>query len=204
MFIGMGMPIPDLSNLPGPSRPGGGGSAFEYTAIDNSFSMEFDGVSSYYDLGNIDSISNVSQFTISTWINPNTIAGSDKEIFTTANSTSESIVLNLFNADLILGVGTTSQFNRYNSAVVANQWYHILMVYDGSESTNSDRIKLYKNGVLQTPSSTSGTIPTTTPTITSNAYIGSWAISPPTAIFDGNIDEVAIWIVTGKLHFYIT
>lgn len=43
----MGMPIPDLSNLPGPSRPGGGGGAFEYTAIDNSFSMEFDG-NSYY------------------------------------------------------------------------------------------------------------------------------------------------------------
>jgi hypothetical protein len=35
MFIGMGMPIPDLANLPGVSRPGGGGGgAFEYTAID--------------------------------------------------------------------------------------------------------------------------------------------------------------------------
>ena len=46
MFIGMGMPIPDLANLPGSSRPGGGGGgAFEYTAIANSFSMEFDGAS---------------------------------------------------------------------------------------------------------------------------------------------------------------
>ena len=47
MFIGIGVPIPDLASLPGASRPGGGGGgAFEYTAIDNSFSMEFDGVAS--------------------------------------------------------------------------------------------------------------------------------------------------------------
>lgn len=44
--MGMGIPIPDLSNLPGVSRPGGGGGGtFEYTAIDNSFSMGFDGAS---------------------------------------------------------------------------------------------------------------------------------------------------------------
>jgi len=41
MFIGVGLPIPRRSNLPGQS----GGTAFEYTAIDNSYSMLFDSAS---------------------------------------------------------------------------------------------------------------------------------------------------------------
>tara|TARA_R110002124_G_scaffold111377_3_gene265125 strand:+ start:805 stop:1512 length:708 start_codon:yes stop_codon:yes gene_type:complete len=45
MFIGMGMPIPDLANLPGVSRPGGGGGGDAGLAdIDNLYSMDFDGV----------------------------------------------------------------------------------------------------------------------------------------------------------------
>lgn len=45
MFIGMGMPIPDLSSLPGASRPGGGGGGDAgLSDIDNIFSMSFDGV----------------------------------------------------------------------------------------------------------------------------------------------------------------
>ena len=41
MFLGNSLTVPNIVNLPGQS---GGGGAFEYTAIDNSFSMEFDGV----------------------------------------------------------------------------------------------------------------------------------------------------------------
>ena len=41
MFIGMGMPIPDLANLPGVSRPGGGGGGDAGLAdIDNLYSMD--------------------------------------------------------------------------------------------------------------------------------------------------------------------
>ena len=46
MKMGMGMPIPDLSNLPGVSRPGGGGTPGPppLAQIDNLNSMSFDGM----------------------------------------------------------------------------------------------------------------------------------------------------------------
>jgi len=43
MFIGMGLPIPDLANLPGSSRPGAGPSGPSVDQIANQYSFEFDG-----------------------------------------------------------------------------------------------------------------------------------------------------------------
>ena len=45
------MPIPDLSNLPGVSRPGAGPSGPSVDQIANQYSFEFDGANSYFDLG---------------------------------------------------------------------------------------------------------------------------------------------------------
>jgi len=71
MKMGMGMPIPDLSNLPGSSRPGGGGGTPpgppSLPKIDNLYSFEFDGVGTYISAGNIDALNNQSSFSTSTW-----------------------------------------------------------------------------------------------------------------------------------------
>ena len=41
-------------------------------------------------------------------------------------------------------------YGRTNTrAVVANEWLHCALVYDGSQSTNAERLKLYINGVEQ-------------------------------------------------------
>ena len=69
--MGMGMPIPDLSNLPGVSRPGGGGGggAPALAQIDNLNSMSFDPASSsYIDLGTDVLFDSTSGFTFSTWV----------------------------------------------------------------------------------------------------------------------------------------
>ena len=68
MFMGMGMPIPDLSNLPGASRPGGGGTPVPpgptpLAQVNNVYSMEFDSLSSQYiDLGNVTDLNNLTAF----------------------------------------------------------------------------------------------------------------------------------------------
>ena len=51
MFIGIGMPLPDLSSLPGnsrPGRPGGGGGGPTVQQVANKYSFEFDNTSSTY------------------------------------------------------------------------------------------------------------------------------------------------------------
>ncbi len=77
MVIRMGIPIPDLASLPGSSRPAGGGSGgggFEYTAIDNSYSMEFDRAAGSYMTTGI-TVASGSDLTISFWIKGGTSGG---------------------------------------------------------------------------------------------------------------------------------
>ena len=69
------MPIPDLSNLPGSSRPGGGGTPTPpgpppLAQVDNLYSYEFDGVNDYIDAGSASYLNGLSQFSISVWFNP--------------------------------------------------------------------------------------------------------------------------------------
>jgi hypothetical protein len=45
-----------------------GGPSNVYTDIDNSFSMEFDGVGSYYDAGNPSALDITGTLTISFWV----------------------------------------------------------------------------------------------------------------------------------------
>ena len=54
MYLGNYFTVPARVNLPG--QFGGVTPPFEYTAIDNSFSMEFDGSSSIYFAGDIDTL----------------------------------------------------------------------------------------------------------------------------------------------------
>ena len=161
--------------------------------IPNNFSMDFDYASlAYINVGNISALNAVSNFSISVWVNPDNITGNNKEIFTIANSTSQALVINHYNNDLIYGVGHTGTFNRFNSALTAGVWAHLCFVFDGSQSSAADKFKLYKNGVYITPSS-AGQTTTVTPTFTGNAFIGAWALDQTNFTFDGKMDEFAIW-----------
>ena len=68
----MGMPIPDLSNLPGVSRPGGGGpSGPSVDQIANQYSFEFDRAAGTYMTTGIN-IAADSNFSVSFWVKGNT------------------------------------------------------------------------------------------------------------------------------------
>ena len=74
----------------------------------DSYSFNFDYASLVHiNVGNISALNAVSNFSISVWVNPDNITGNNKEIFTIANSTSQALVINHYNNDLIYGVGAT-------------------------------------------------------------------------------------------------
>jgi len=205
MFIGMGIPIPDLSNLPGVSRPGkpGGGSAFEYTAIDNSFSMEFDGAASYFNIARQQSLGITDSISISVWAkfplnynggpNPRRativsedIVGEPGRNFNfrfQGGSTPKRIVFEFWNTD-----GTQNTLDVPNASLVDNQWHHIVATYDGT--TNTDGINVYIDTVK-----TSGTALSTGIRSTSNVgtTIGATRDYLPREFLQGNLDELAIW-----------
>ncbi|MFH4966443.1 glycosyl hydrolase family 18 protein [Gaetbulibacter sp. M235] len=77
-----------------------------------------------------------------------------------------------------------------NAVLTTGLWYHIAMVYDGTLSTTTDRVKLFINGVQEINLVTSGAIPSLTSNdtnFTSKPYVVGGTY------FDGRIDDVRVW-----------
>jgi len=156
--------------------------------------MDFDHLSlSYLNIGKINALNSTQHFSLSVWVRPGNNGGANKEIFTIANSTSESIVINYFAADLIYSVGTTTQLNRASSGLSSGVWAHLCFVFDGSQSQPADKFKLYRNGAYVVPTLAAGVVATTTANFTGDAFIGAWALDQTDFTFDGDMDEFAIF-----------
>ncbi len=74
--------------------------------------------------------------------------------------------------------------------ISANSWYNLQIVYDGAGSENSDKIKLYLDGIEKTLSFT-GTIPTAFPESSEGLEIGG--DTDLATYTNGKIDEVKIY-----------
>lgn len=77
-----------------------------------------------------------------------------------------------------------------DAAMSANTWYLITVVYDGTQGTNTTKVKIYVNGSLKTESSNS-TIPTTLTNGTATTKIGNFggSLNRP---YNAYIDDVVI------------
>ena len=120
-------------------------------------SLKFDRGKSNYLNKTPGSVGNRRTFTISFWIKRNSLS-TDQSIFATAIDTSgggslngnTNIKLETDNALRVIpfnssGSGTelkTSALFRDTSA-----WYHVVIAYDTTQTTSSNRAKLYVNGV---------------------------------------------------------
>ena len=164
--------------------------------IANAEAMSFNGTDAYM-LAETSALSGASEFSISVWIKSNNVGvGSSRSILSaTQGNTSGTVILDAFQGqDILTHVGSTSVYNRYNGIISEGVWTHLVMVYNGSEVVAGNRVKLYKNGNLQTRTSGSGSFPATSPNVTSSTYIGTWALNAgSSALFDGEMDEVAIF-----------
>lgn len=120
-------------------------------------------------------------FTISAWINPDTLAD-DGTIFRTA---ANGVLFEVQTPDIIrIGVNDGAWTLLQTLGVVSTgSWQHAVFIADGSF------IKLYINGVLKRK-----TADTRSPSITSNVGIGRHP-SAASDYFDGGIDEEGYWRV---------
>lgn len=185
MFIGVGTSVPEISNLPGSSRPGGGGGgAFEYTAIDNSFSMEFDGAQSYFNITD-EILGGATSFTISCWYYSDSFAN-DRTILGKWTGLSPTKILLYHdnpNGWRILFRTTSGGNKAFQSTLTGTTgvWQHLVCKFDGSD------IKFYING----STTESSTVGSATVENIGNMYIG--ADVGANRYWDGNLDEFAIW-----------
>lgn len=165
-------------------------------------SLDFDGTDDYVDLGDLSSTESQSAITWSLWMRPSSLQtlrclickfnNGDTQMSWAVENSTDSLG---GSDDVIVGIPTSttdgSTFGYTTSNVLsANTWKHIVAVFDGQQSGNANRLKIYADGVQQTLTF-SGTIPATTQATTSNARIGS--SSDGARLFPGQIDDVRVY-----------
>lgn len=160
-------------------------------------SLNFDGTDDYVDFGDMPITESATQLTWTGWIKPGTIS-SNKVIIGKGNglaATEESWVLSTVSPNSLKFTFPTFTTDTNTSATVTNAissstWTHYAVVFDGSASGNSNRLKIFINGRLTNPTYV-GTIPASTLATTSNVRAGS--ASDATGYFSGQLDELKIF-----------
>jgi len=137
--------------------------------------------------GNVTELNATSIFTMESWVRFDNISSWNTILSKISNSTNRIVLQTGTNNNLyaIIANGSNSYGYSANNIITTGQWYHLAVVYDGTKSGNTERLKMYLDGV-QLSLSFNGTIPTTTNTNSSDFKASA-------TLLDGQLDEVRIW-----------
>jgi hypothetical protein len=138
---------------------------------------------------------NTTQLTFSFWVKYG-VNANDNVIYATSNNSSNYLYIG-FNSSFALDVQIGGTANRRITTQVfrdPSAWYHIVVTFDTTQATASDRIKIYVNGSQVTAFSTNTTgvsqnanLPSISSTLTN--YIGNYNGSAG-FYFDGYMTEL--------------
>ena len=168
----------------------------------NTYSLDFDGMDDYVNIGNGVSFEYTDAFSYSFWVNPGLDSGvkylyskydSGRGILMYYNSSGAAtpafISFNLYNTN----AGSTATRKRITTQtgniLTKGVWNNIVITYDGSGLGSG--IKLYKNEVSQTVTVTQDNLQNQTIVNTEDAYLSSF--NGVSSFLLGNQDEFAIY-----------
>ena len=189
------MPIPDLSNLPGVSRPGGGGGGGGGLAqIDNLNSMQFDGTDEYIDLGTDVLFDSTGSFSFSAWVNLNSYSPAFPGICRIKTDQSKGFIIFLSQTSPYQGVNIGSVSGFMRAKTVGNiggdfigTWKHVCVTFDGVDRTNTSSYKIFIDGSSVDLTTTGAFSDSPNANFLGNATTNS------ATYLNGKIDEAAIF-----------
>ena len=169
------------------------------SSFSNAKSIDLDGANMYVNCGPLNSILGVNAWSVSAWINrdtgttsqtiinikENTYHGHDFQIFHNENLTRLDVNVNGANA-----------FRNTSVSLNDDQWYHLLVICDKTESPNANKCKVYLDGTILTNSGGTNMqqIADTNNDLTIGMQLkGTSTPYVKTAAWNGLIDEVAFW-----------
>ena len=180
-----------------PQIPLGGGGGFAYTPIDNSFSMEFDGAVSYYNLGTEPIVT--GEFSISMWIKrSSTSVGDASQVLIGKDNQATGRVFNIFFKNItgqisfwVSSTGTYSGTYRVDTLTAINDtnWHNIVFLNKGDGELN----QIYIDGVEASYTAQGEGRSTLFNTTGIKTSIGADSLTGTNYNFNGKIDEVAIF-----------
>lgn len=158
--------------------------------------LSFDGVNDYIDAGDLsNTIDNTSMLSVALWVRQDTLiyaipiakynSGGEHFGFGTTEDGSDYDRVSFKLAYNIYGY---TQMPVHN----AGAWEHWVAVYDGTKAGNSERLRIYVDGVKQ-ELSFNGTIPSTTESTDSPVLIGGEDGGGLRYPWNGSLDDVRIY-----------
>lgn len=156
----------------------------------NTYSLVFDGVNDYVDIGDNFNKDRLDPWTMSFWYRPR-IVTSQQTIYSKRAASGIGLELKMLSngrLDITL-MNSGSNYIRVQMtySLLPQTWYNVVMTYDGSSTAAG--VKLYLNTQSQTLSVVANTL-TATILTTQVAYLGQLANSN---FLDGHLDEVSFW-----------
>jgi hypothetical protein len=118
-------------------------------------------------------IANTTKFTVGIGVTLGSDLNTTKRIFIIYTSSNERIFGYIATNNIKLYIVTGGVWTSVLTSIADLQntgFHYFTFVYDGTQSTNTTKVKIFIDGVLKTRTST-GTIPAVTPTLTSAVFI---------------------------------
>ncbi|MCF8331251.1 MAG: T9SS type A sorting domain-containing protein [Bacteroidales bacterium] len=159
-------------------------------SVNEDYYLEFD-PGDKLDAGDVNELDSTQQFTFETWARIDDMKTWTK-LFVKAESIDKRIGMEYGpssnnKASLYLLAGNGSNAYGYTGEIFEkNKWYHFTMVYDGTQTGNANRLKLYVDG-QQVGLNYNSTIPAFTASTLEPLIIGDGSK------FDGAINDVRFW-----------
>jgi hypothetical protein len=164
----------------------------------------FDGIDNFIDCGNISTLNNSSYISISVWfkcqslLQEGAIIGA--EFIQNSNYGWALTTDNFFTGGNALKAKMRNSNNPNGSAQLGysqqilqtNNYYHAIFIFDGTESTNSQKLKVFLNEIPINLTYVDS-LPTALPSTNFNTIVGGLNGSATNAAFDGIIDDIAIY-----------
>ena len=171
--------------------PGNPGPTWSST---NGGTFSFDGVNDYVSNTTTSMLSNIPNFSMNIWFKiTNTSLNNTIFSFGTGENYSNDILLGVYGNVLFAQVNNGADGSAYTT-FTSTSWVNVHVVYDGTLSGNSNRLKLYLNGVLLNLTY-SYTVPSRTGT-TSRYGIGAYSTGNFNNFLLGNIGASSVYNIS--------
>jgi hypothetical protein len=168
-----------------------------------AYAVSLDGSDDQVALPTALGINNVNAFSISMWVKQTSLT--DYRILFSQRAASDSSRIEIFTSgfgqgtdnDIQVAVCNGGNFQEaYSESGVLDDddvWRHIVVVYDGSQGSDADKLKLYVNAALQQQLHFNASIPSSSPNIpTTASYLGRRG-DAGTSAFPGAVDDVRVY-----------
>ena len=178
------------------SSSAAGDTLLSSASFSNQYSLDFNGVDMYAELGNVTSLNGSAVASWSLWVNRDNVTRNEVAISQSGAGTDRQFYLRFVGnnrIDLFLNNLIMFRDSSLNVTFANNTWYNIVLTYNGANTPNSAKCNLYINGVKET--NTTGYNVSSLNSSSSNFNIGRHenGASSYNNFFDGNIDEIALF-----------